>query len=452
MGQQDSINIAGNASSARLKIPRTLGRITLMNLLGRGGMGVVLKGWDPFIERFVAVKIPLPSKSEAARFSGMFSKEFFREAQTAGKLSHPNIVSIYDADIQNDFCYLTMEYIDGTTLKTFCPPERSLNVDKIVNVISNTCRGLDYAHNQGVVHWDVKPENIMLNSAGGVKITDFSIAKMRSEALKEMVSDRGYDVSGSITYMSPQHFSGQGKADSRCDVFSLGSVLYELLTGTPPFQGDNPYATMYKIANEDPCPITQLKPNVPEILNEITKKALCKDPDERYQSCMDFAYDLAVASRHFKRSSSRNAASAVADYIKNISFFENFSTKQFRHILTASRFLKIPKRKIVVAEGEVDDTLFIILSGRVEVLKGDLRIDTISRGECFGEMAYLSGAPRAATIKTITDCILIKISAALVDRLPESIQILFLKSFAKITVGRIGKNHQFILNMLNKSD
>ncbi|MFC1488937.1 protein kinase [Thermodesulfobacteriota bacterium] len=439
-------------SFAGISIPKNIGRLAIIKKLGRGSMGVVVQGWDPFIERFVAVKIPLPADNILKKSEGKYNQAFFHEAQSAGRLTHPNIVSIYDADIYKKFCYLTMEYIDGATLKIYCDKAKLLPVNKIIDIVYNTCRALDYAHNQGVVHWDIKPSNIMLNRSEAVKVTDFSIARMshNADALKTIVQDANTKISGTLTYMSPQHFIDQDKVDHRSDIFSLGCVLYELLTGTKAFQGNNAYNIMYKITHEEPISVLQLRPDLPEILDKIIKKALRKDSDQRYQSCMDFAYDLAVASRHLKRAKFKDTAENVSDYICNVRFFKNFNKAQINQILSASQVYRVPKDEIVVSEGEVDDTLFIILSGKVEVLKEKIRIDTIERGECFGEMAYLSGLPRVATIRAITDSILIKISAALMDRLPESIQILFLKSFAKTTVDRISKNHQLILKLLNR--
>jgi serine/threonine-protein kinase len=196
---------------------------------------------------------------------------------------------------------------------------------------------------------------------------------------------------------------------------------------------------MYKIVREDPVPIRKIRPEIPEILIKITEKALAKDSGDRYQTCGDFAYDLRVALRGFKGTIKKGKVKDVIDYLQNVPFFENFSKAQVKEILSASNLIRVRKGRIVVAEGDIDDSFYIILSGRAAVNKNGLNIALIERGECFGEMAYVSGQARAATVLAYTDCILMKISATLLDKSSESMQLLFTKNFAKTLVKRISK-------------
>jgi serine/threonine-protein kinase len=196
---------------------------------------------------------------------------------------------------------------------------------------------------------------------------------------------------------------------------------------------------MYKIVREDPVPIRKIRPEIPEILVKITEKALAKDSGNRYQTCGDFAYDLRVALRGFKGTIKKGKIKDVIDYVHNVPFFENFSRAQVREILNASNLIRVRKGRIVVAEGDIDDSFYIILSGRAAVNKNGKIIALIERGECFGEMAYVSGQARAATVLAYTDCILMKISATLLDKSSESMQLLFTKNFAKTLVKRISK-------------
>ena len=419
--------------------------------LGRGSMGLVLLGWDPFIERLVAIKIPQLTKEDQEKSDKTFMHGFFHEARSAGILAHPNIVSIYDADVCRDFCYLTMEHINGPTLKEFCKSDNLLPVEKAIDIIFHACRALDYAHNKGVVHWDIKPSNIMLTDAGAVKITDFGISRMTHKNLQADV-DKGSQcsITGTFAYMSPQHLDSNGIADPRSDVFSLGCVFYELLTGLRPFPGNNLYAIMFKIVNEDPVSILDIRPELPGILEKIVNKALAKDPDQRYQSCMDFAYDLGVSARHSKISTKATQVEDKVDYICNLPFFENFSREQIEKILPASNILRVPKGDVIVTEGEIDDSLFIILSGKVEVLKNDININVVDRGECFGEMAYLNGQPRTATLKASTDCVLMKISATMMDKVSKSVQLLFMKSFSTNLAVRVLRTDALVMSLMSK--
>ena len=420
---------------AELADIRQVGRYEIVGKLGQGSMGLVYLGKDPYIKRDVAIKISRPSRDLAREEAEKYKERFFTEAQSAGRLTHPNIVAIYDAGIQDEFCYITMEYIDGPTLHRFCKRDSLLPVSKVIEIIFVVCRALDYAHRKGIVHRDIKPSNIMLNSSGAVKITDFGIAHVDSS----QSSPTG--LVGSPSYMSPEQVKEEPIIE-KSDIFSLGCVLYELLTGQKAFSGENYFSILYKITHEDPTPLRHIRSDLPDILQKIVSKALAKNPDQRYQTCLDFAYDLRVALRGLKGGIKRPKADDVVDYVHQVPFFESFSREHVREILMASNLVKVPKGKVVVSEGEIDDSFYIILSGGAAVRKDGKTLATIDRGECFGEMAYLSGQTRAATVVATTDSILMKISATLLDRSPKEIQLLFLKQFAMTLLNRLAKSNQ----------
>jgi serine/threonine-protein kinase len=405
----------------------------IMGQLGRGSMGIVYLGKDPYINRNVSIKVSRPSKVDG-NMAFRYRERFFLEAQSAGQLMHPNIVAIYDAGMYRDFCYIAMEHIDGATLEMYCDKDQLLPISKVVETIFTACQALDFAHKKGVIHRDLKPSNIMFNKAGEVKITDFGIAQVKSE---HTIST---SIIGSPSYMSPEQVKEE-LVEDKSDIFSLGCVLYELLTGEKAFVGENYFSILYKITHGDPIPVERIRPEVPEILGKITKKALAKDPQERYQTCMDFAYDLRVALRGLKGTVASSKVEDVVDYIHTVPFFEEFTRDHVKEIMNVSNIVKFRKGKVVVAEGEIDDSFFIILSGKAQVQKNKRLLAHIGRGECFGEMSYLSGQSRSATVISATDCILMKISATLLDRASESMQVLFLKKFATTMLKRLSKKN-----------
>jgi serine/threonine-protein kinase len=409
---------------------KTIGRYEIMNKLGQGSMGVVYLGRDPYINRNVSIKVSRPAADVGGEKANRYRERFFVEAQSAGRLMHPNIVAIYDAGMHKDFCYITMEYIDGPPLEKFCRKDKLLPVSKVIEVLIAACKALDYAHRKGVVHRDIKPSNVMFAKAGGVKITDFGVARIKSE----QTISKG--IVGSPSYMSPEQVK-EAPVEDKSDIFSLGCVMYEMLTGQKAFSGDNYFSIMYKIINEDPQPMHEIRPKIPKIMVRIAGKALAKDPNRRYQSCMDFAYDLSVALRGIKGNQKSEKAANIVDYVHHVPFFENFNKEQVKEILNASSIIRARQGKVLVSEGDIDDSFFIILSGKAAVKKSEQDIAIISRGECFGEMSYLSGQARAATVMAKTDCILMKISATLLDKSAESMQLRFLKNFSMTLIRRL---------------
>ncbi|MBW2002031.1 MAG: protein kinase [Deltaproteobacteria bacterium] len=412
---------------------KTIGRYQIVKQLGKGSMGAVYLGKDPYIERHVAIKVyRLPNDTAPEKIEA-YKKRFFVEAQSAGRLMHPNIVTIYDAALQQDFCYITMEYIDGSTLERFCKPDNLLPIERVLKIIFNVCKGLEYAHQHEVIHRDIKPSNIILSLSSQVKITDFSIAY-----IKRGQSTVVKGLFGSPSYMSPEQVKEESITE-RNDIFSLGSVLYELLTGKKAFEGENEYSIMFKIVNNDPPSILELKPELPTIFGDICNKALAKDPSQRYQCSMDFAYDLRLALRSLKETPKETHDNELLSYIKDLPFFSTFTENQIDQILSACDLVKVEKGETIIQEGEIDDSFYILISGQVVVKTGKKRLAVLKKGQCFGEMAYLTGEARTATIITKKECILLKISSTLLNGLPEDIQLLFFKNFTQTIIERLSK-------------
>src|SRR5689334_24230664 len=281
----------------------TLGRYKVISEIGQGAMGVVYKAVDPIIDRTVAIKtINLNlSRQELEEYEARFQQEI----KAAGRLNHPNIVTIYDVGKTESVAYMAMEFLEGLELKDMIASGNLPPPDQVVDIIAQVAEGLWFAHQQDIVHRDVKPSNIMVLGGGIAKITDFGIARLPNSAVKTMTGL----ILGSPRYMSPEQVIGKA-IDARSDIFSLGVVLYEALTGVAPFDGDNVNAIMYSTVNTTPPPPSSHSRAVPPMLDLIVAKAMAKLLEDRYQTVKEFADDLREVRRQMD--SSRPAAALKA--------------------------------------------------------------------------------------------------------------------------------------------
>jgi len=276
------------------------GRYQIVSELGRGSMGVVYQAFDPVIGRTVAIKTMLTEGLGPAEFEE-FKARFQREAQAAGVLTHPNIVTVYDFGEDSGILFLAMEFLEGKSLQGLVEEQGILPVETIIPMYEQVCSALDHAHIHKIVHRDIKPANIMILESGLVKVTDFGIAKMMTVGMTQ-----AGQILGTPNYMSPEQVKGR-QVDGRADIFSLGVILYELVTGEKPFGGQNITTVIYKIINENPISPRELDATIPLGLSYVIQKALAKSPDERYQTCRELAEDL----RNYKNLGGATAPSAT---------------------------------------------------------------------------------------------------------------------------------------------
>lgn len=275
--------------------PRLLGgRYELDGVIGRGGMAEVYRARDLRLDRVVAIKT---LRSDLAR-DPTFQARFRREAQSAASLNHPSVIAVYDTGEDtmdnNPVPYIVMEYVEGRTLRDVLRDEQRVAPDRALQMTDGILRALDYSHRGGIVHRDIKPANVMLTGSGEVKVMDFGIARALADSAATMTATA--QVIGTAQYLSPEQARGE-RVDARSDIYSTGCVLYELITGRPPFQGDSPVAIAYQHVREEPIPPSQLDPSIPQYANAIVMKALTKDPNYRYQSAADMRGDIQRASQ-----------------------------------------------------------------------------------------------------------------------------------------------------------
>jgi len=307
-GGKTNTSILGPAGEGGTVEKPMLGRYQVEKELGKGAMGVVYLGKDPKIGRVVAIKTMALSQEFEADELAEVKERFFREAETAGRLSHPNIVTIYDAGEEHDLCFIAMELLKGGDLVPYSKAGNLLPVDKAVSIVARAAEALGYAHRQGVVHRDIKPANMMYHlDTDTLKLTDFGIARLTDSSKTKTGM-----VLGTPSYMSPEQLAGK-KIEGRSDLFSLAVSLYQMLAGQLPFQGESMAQLMFKIANENPVDILSVNPNVPPALVAFLDRAMSKNPDERFQTGEEFAGALRAAMGGGAMPSPAAAASSGVD-------------------------------------------------------------------------------------------------------------------------------------------
>src|SRR5512142_3027020 len=274
--------------------PRLLGgRYELDGVVGRGGMAEVYRARDIRLDRIVAIKT---LRADLAR-DQIFQARFRREAQSAASLNHPSIVAVYDTgeDMATGLPvpYIVMEYVDGRTVRDLLQEGHRLLPERSLEITDGVLRALDYSHRNGIVHRDIKPGNVMLNRQGEIKVMDFGIARAVSDAQATMTQTA--QVIGTAQYLSPEQARGE-RVDARSDLYSTGCLMYELLTGRPPFTGDSPVAIAYQHVRENPIPPSRLDPSLPPWADSIVLKAMAKSPNDRYQSAAEMQADIQRAA------------------------------------------------------------------------------------------------------------------------------------------------------------
>jgi serine/threonine protein kinase len=416
-------------------IPGKLGKYEVLEEISRGSMGTVYLGHDPYIDRPVAIKVAHAEQLKDEDSGAQYRKMFFNEAHTAGLLTHPNIIGIYDAGVDGEFCYIVMEYVEGgNTLKPYCKAESLLPVEKVVEIIFKCAKGLDYAHRQGVIHRDIKPTNILVTQDLDIKIGDFSIAYITQ---LDNTGTMPMGMVGSPRYMSPEQIT-EDALTNQTDLFSLGVIMYELLTGKHPFAAENFSRLVQRVLNEEPPPMTDFRSDLPRELQKIVGRALAKKVADRYSMGMDLASDLSKAFEHLLEAPHEKISEQERfNLVTKLDFFSGFPDSEVWEIVRAGSWQKYGSGEQIIVEGELDDSFYIIADGEVTVRKGGKDLRNLVKGDCFGEMGYLARTKRTATIIASGRMALLKVNSTVINQVSLNCQVRFLKVFLRTLIHRL---------------
>ncbi len=415
-------------------VPDKIGKYEIVEEIGRGNMGTVYSAHDPFSNRLLAIKVAHPQYIDQTRRGERFRKLFFNEAHAAGVLEHPNILKVYDADVEGELCYLAIEYVHrAQTLEQFGKPESLLSLREVVGIIYKLAKALDYAHRQGVIHRDIKPSNILLTEQRDIKLADFSIAMITRPDHNE-TQFTGF--LGSPLYMSPEQINEE-PLSPQTDIFSLGSVMYQLLTGHHPFRAMNLSGIAQKISREEPRQLDEYRSDLPDGLGYAVRRMLRKRAAERYSTGLDLASDLAMIFDDLDAVQDEDALREKFGTIKNLGFFKGFSDSDIWELIRACTWQNYPAGTTIIKENSEDHSFYIVLSGVVSIEKNSREVDRLQEGNCFGEMGYLTNTRRTATVVARTEVSLMKVNASTIDNAAEDTQLRFLKVFVRTLIERL---------------
>ncbi len=411
-----------------------IGKYEIKRRIGRGAMGVVYEAFDPFVQRTVAIKVAHSPENLSPKQQQKMREAFFSEVYSAGRMHHPSVVSVYDAGQEEGLNYIVMEYVDGDTLQEYVTGDRSLTPVQVVDVIYQCAKGLDYVHREGVIHRDIKPSNIMLSNDGDVKIMDFSIAHVD-------VGLEGVDneLQGSPMYMPPEQLSEEKRLVAQSDIYSLGASMYALLARRTPYKASNLESLMYRISNIEPEPLQEINPEIPDHLVKIVEKAMHKIIYNRHESALELARELSDSSGRLRNMGDRIDMQEKWKTLRFLAFFKDFNDEQITEVVNASEWKEYKKDEVIVTEGEQETAFYIITKGGVSVLKDGSVIGSMKQGDCFGEIAFLTQRPRAATITARTDVSLMVVNASLMERASSETQLQYYRIFLENLISRLSQ-------------
>ena len=416
-----------------MTLPAYIDKYEIVRLLGRGATSNVYLAYDAFTERQVAIKHFNAVFLTDPEHGATFRKLIATEASLAGRLNHPHIVGIYDAARGAENTYIVMEYVEGETLEQYGQPDHLLPMERVVEIAFKCALALDFASRNGVIHRDIKPANIMLSQDGGVKIADFGAAMLAKSDETQVAGI------GSPSYMSPEQIR-MDALNLQTDIYSLGVVMFKLLTGRLPFEAESNYTLTHKILNEAPADLRSLRPGIPQRLALVVEKAMQKERAARYQNWHEFARDLArLASLDLPQESITETEKF--NTLRELPFFESFSEVELWEVLRISVWGRVPAGTHLVNEGDEGNFFFIITAGDVRVTKAGRDLGVKPAGSCFGEMCYIrrGAITRTATVVANTPVTLLKIKANALGSASESCQLSFNRAFLNILVDRLAE-------------
>lgn len=432
-------------AKAEFDVPAKVGKYQLLERIGSGTCGVVYRAYDAILSRDVAIKISQVGTldQQGGKMPGA-QKAFITETLSAGRLSHPNIVSVYDAGIDGPLNYLVMEYVEGVSLKQYGRGKEQLSPHRVVSVIAKVCQAIDFSHKKGIVHRDIKPANIMISNTGAVKLLDFGIAI--STTADEAVGT-GRPALGTPNYVSPEQVSGS-ELGPRSDIYSLGAVLFEMLTGQQVYKAREVKELFTAILSEPAPLLSSLRSDLPVELEQIVARCLAKDPGKRFSSGAEMAQALeAVLEGMAPPDMVTPEMIGWIPVISQLKFFSKFSERKIACFASVSKVVRFGAGTTALDRGTIDNHLYVIIEGVASIAGHNNLSAVIGPGDCFGEAGFLHGNKCDSAIEVMTDIVALKVKSSDVHALAEADQLAHYQMIANSVVQRRNHTEDLMLDL-----
>jgi len=414
-------------------------RFHFVRHLGTGGMAEVYLAMDRFHQREVALKIvrpTLPPDAEQARIEQLWVNEM----RLAGRLKHPYILEVYEAGNEGDSSFLVMEYLSGGSLKDHAEPHTLLEVPRVADIIFKICHALEYANTEGLLHRDIKPANVMLAADGTPKVSDFGAVYLTGSDETQIIGV------GTLPFMPPEHFEG-AEPHVQSDIYAVGVMGYNLLTGAYPYNSTTQAAMIYEKLHGEPVPLETRRPDVPTGLRAAIFRAMHKDRRVRYQSWKVFREVLSATFPEIRDESTKAYESERFETLRALPFFSKFSETELWEAVRMGERRHYEPGVEVIEEGSADNTVYVVQSGELEVIHRSVRIGRIQQGEGFGEIAFIEGVerPRSASVRTVIPTYMIAFPAASLKQASHGLQAAFGRAIVSLLVRRlVASNDRYV--------
>jgi len=410
-----------------------VGKYDIQKALGKGATGTVYLAKDTFTGREVALKTIEPEVFRDPEFGTVYRSQFQNEASLAGKLRHPHIVAILDAVVQEDSGHIAMEYVKGGDLSRYVTKDKLLPVADVLQIAFKCCGALEYASKEGIIHRDIKPANLMIAEGKGtdVKISDFGAAYLRKSQVVQTAS------MGSPNYMSPEQIEGK-QLNFQSDMYSLGVVIYELLTGQKPYTAASLELLLKKIQSQDPTMPSKLRADLPKSIDAVVLRAIAKKSEHRYPSWAEFALELArVGQQVLPPGTVPDSEKYVA--LKKVAMLSELSDMELWDLARAGDWARVPANATIVRENTKGRSFYFIGRGQAKVTMQGRLLNMINEGECFGEMAWIRGGDmmRHATVDSMTELLVAKFRPEARAKMELSAQLHLTRALVRNLVDRL---------------